>query len=154
MTSAWTVAGLAGLAPQDYPGPSLGAFAGSMTIMNNYPACTNTGANRSIGQRVEMWLDTNLIQGWVDGTIENNGLALTASESDKWAWKRFTSSNHASGLYAPKLYLTYNGIPQVEKQYPPFGYTAPTLTPELVVLASDADQQPQPLTYRFVGGVS
>ncbi len=40
-----------------------------------------------------------LVQGWVDGSIDNHGISLRAGFSDSGAWKRFGSRNSANEPY-------------------------------------------------------
>ncbi|WP_432124124.1 DNRLRE domain-containing protein [Streptomyces sp. C10-9-1] len=42
---------------------------------------------------------TDLVQGWVDGSVTNYGLSLRAGYSDSGAWKRFGSRNSANEPY-------------------------------------------------------
>jgi RHS repeat-associated protein len=48
---------------------------------------------------------TNLVNGWTHGTVANNGLALGASNSDSYAWKKFASDSTGTG--DPFLSVTY-----------------------------------------------
>ena len=48
---------------------------------------------------------TNLVNGWTHGTVANNGLALGASDSDSYAWKKFASDSTGTG--DPFLSVTY-----------------------------------------------
>ncbi|MEV6348071.1 LamG-like jellyroll fold domain-containing protein [Actinoplanes sp. NPDC051851] len=144
----WTVAGLADNGKLA-EGPEYSAPIGTKTITNNKPACENTAANRGEGEWRTVSMDTTTFNGWSSGAIPNYGLALTASESDSTAFKRFTSANY--GDLDPYLELTYdnNEYPQVNEQYPAYGATAPTLTPELIADATDPDGWPHTLTYEF-----
>jgi hypothetical protein len=152
VTGSWSIASLNTLPASEYPGPSLGSTVGELLIQDNYPACLNENANRTVGAWRTATLSTDLFNGWSAGTISNRGLALTASESNSYAWKRFTSAAVSSGQYAPKLELTWtpNVAPQVNGMYPSAGYAAGTLTPELVVEASDPDNFPQALKFKFL----
>ncbi len=49
---------------------------------------------------------TNLINGWTHGTVADNGLALGASSSDSYGWKKFASDS-ASSNGDPFLAVTY-----------------------------------------------
>lgn len=48
---------------------------------------------------------TQLVNGWTHGTTPNDGLALGASATDSYGWKKFTSINTTNG--APFLSVTY-----------------------------------------------
>ncbi|GAB3143529.1 hypothetical protein GCM10027290_19980 [Micromonospora sonneratiae] len=144
ITQSWTESGVT-----SYPGPSFGASIGSVTA-NPGPACTNTGGDRSIGTWMTVPLAVDTFQNWALGGT-NNGLAVSASQTDITQWKRFTSRNGPAGL-GPYLQVTYTaGVrPQVDAQYPPHGHAVSSLTPELLVAAHDPDSYPpNPLTYNF-----
>ncbi|WP_330186416.1 LamG-like jellyroll fold domain-containing protein [Dactylosporangium sp. AC04546] len=140
---AWTNASVS-----SYPGPAFGASIGSVTA-NPGAACTNTAGDRSVGTWMTVPLSTATFQDWALGGV-NNGLAITASQTDITQWKRFTSLNGPAGL-GPYLQVTYTAgmSPQVDQQFPPHGYAVPSLTPELLVAAHDPDAFPKALTYDF-----
>ncbi|WP_212827134.1 LamG-like jellyroll fold domain-containing protein [Catellatospora sp. TT07R-123] len=144
---SWSVANLA---TSTLPGPTRSSAIGTLTIADNYPACTNTGADRNIGKNQTVLLNPGTFNDWSIGG-PNYGLALTASETDPKGWKRFTAANYSSGAHKPMLSLTYalNVPPQVDTQYPPHGYQSPTLTPELLAYGQDPDSFPKTLTYKF-----
>ncbi|MBW1597815.1 DNRLRE domain-containing protein [Streptomyces sp. JJ38] len=49
---------------------------------------------------IDLGLDgAELVQGWVDGSVNNYGLSLRASYTDSGAWKRFASRNSANPPY-------------------------------------------------------
>ncbi|WP_410814556.1 LamG-like jellyroll fold domain-containing protein [Micromonospora sp. 067-2] len=149
VTQAWTVDNLS---TASHPGPTISAPIGSLTIGDNYPACTNTGGNRSTGRWVSVPLGIDTLNDWSTGGV-NEGLALTASETDSAAWKRFTSANYSGGSYKPYLELTYtdNVPPQVNVRYPTNNAVAQTLTPELHSRAVDPDNWPNKgFTYNYV----
>jgi RHS repeat-associated protein len=133
-----------------YPGPAFGASIGSVTADPGV-ACTNTSGDRSVGTWMTVPLNTATFQNWVLGRTANNGLAVTASQTDNTQWKRFTSHDGPSLSLAPYLQVTYSpGVaPQVDGQYPQSGYAVSTLTPELLVAAHDPDAYPNALTYDF-----
>ena len=61
---------------------------------------------------------TDLVQGWAEGSIENNGLAVRAAdESATNSWKIFRSSDASSNH--PELVVTYNSIPNTPKTLSP-----------------------------------
>ncbi|HEX6682259.1 MAG TPA: LamG-like jellyroll fold domain-containing protein [Candidatus Limnocylindrales bacterium] len=147
-TQAWTVAGLdAG----SYPGPTISSAIGSWTGSDYSVACTNTAGNRSVGKWITVPLNVTTFDNWAKGG-SNLGLALTASETDNNAWKRFTSANYSSGQYRPHLELTYaaNVAPQLDSRYPANNFVAASLTPQLVARAHDPDSWPNTgLQYKF-----
>ncbi|GIJ44113.1 hypothetical protein Val02_09990 [Virgisporangium aliadipatigenens] len=115
-------------------------------------ACENSSHDPETGvwQSVSYTKITDL-RGWADGSIENYGIALLTDESTSNAWKVFTSENHWANL-GPYLEVDYNEpiAPQVDAQYPQYGYSSPTLTPELMAEAHDPDGFPRPITYKFM----
>ncbi|MFN8157472.1 MAG: DNRLRE domain-containing protein [Candidatus Nanopelagicales bacterium] len=81
---------------------------------------TVTDAHRddSTGSCAQSWLDTtsgttvkSIVQGWVNGTYANYGLALTASETSSSGWKRFYSKDASTSAYRPSLVVSYHHIP-------------------------------------------
>ncbi|WP_213013445.1 LamG-like jellyroll fold domain-containing protein [Paractinoplanes toevensis] len=153
-TSAWTVDSLknnAGLSA----GPSYSAPIGSLTVTDPGDACTNSAKDRSKGKWVNVTLDASVIDKWARQTSPNYGLALTASETDVNAWKKFTSANY-SDTYKPRLSLTYtnNVAPQVDVRYPANNAVVQTLTPELLAKGHDSDNWPgkgQNFTFGVLG---
>ncbi|TNH22815.1 hypothetical protein FHG89_28290 [Micromonospora orduensis] len=149
VTQAWTVDNLS---TATYPGPTISSSIGSLTIADNYPACTNDPPNRSTGKWVTVPLAVDTFNDWSTGGM-NEGLALTASETDSTAWKRFTAANYSDGSYKPYLELTYtnNVAPQVNVRYPTNNAVVQTLTPELHSRAVDPDNWPaKGFTYNYV----
>ncbi|MEV4659073.1 LamG-like jellyroll fold domain-containing protein [Micromonospora sp. NPDC049301] len=149
VTQPWTVADLTTGA---HPGPTISPSIGSLTITDNYPACTNDPPNRSTGKWVTVPLAVDTFNDWSTGGM-NEGLALTASETDSTAWKRFTAANYSDGSYKPYLELTYtnNVAPQVNVRYPTNNAVVQTLTPELHSRAVDPDKWPaKGFTYNYV----
>ncbi|MDG4832086.1 LamG domain-containing protein [Solwaraspora sp. WMMD1047] len=119
---------------------------------SNTNACNNVSAVRNVGTWVSVALNVAQVNEWVTGA-SNFGLALTASETDSMAWKRFTSANPNltcnHGTYGaiqcdPFIDITYsdNVAPQVTARYPENNYTVSTLTPELAAQGSDPDNWP------------
>ncbi|MEH1055731.1 LamG-like jellyroll fold domain-containing protein [Micromonospora sp. CPCC 206171] len=148
-TQAWTVADLSA---GSYPGPAISSSIGSLTISDNNPACTNSSADRTVGKWVSVPLNVDTFNDWSTGGA-NEGLALTASETDSYAWKRFTSANFGAGAYKPYLEFTYTNdvAPQVNLRYPANNAVVQTLTPELLSRAVDPDNWPaKGLTYNYV----
>ncbi|BCY11084.1 LamG-like jellyroll fold domain-containing protein [Actinoplanes sp. L3-i22] len=136
----------------NWPGPTVSASAlGSLTVADPGAACTNTASNRSVGTWVTVTLNPATFNTWTSGS-PNYGLALVASETDKVAWKRFTSGTYSSGAYKPQLSLTYtpNVLPQVDTRYPTDNTVVETLTPQLATRAHDPDAYPNKgLTYTY-----
>ena len=141
ITSSWSVTG-----SKTWPGPSVGSSIGSVTA-NPGAACTNSGSNDTIGTWMSVPLSTSTFNSWTTGGADN-GLALTASSTDNTQWKRFDSDNSPN---PPYLVLNYTPDvpPQIDGQYPPNNYGAPTLTPELLASGHDPDNWPSALMYDF-----
>ncbi|MFD7540923.1 LamG-like jellyroll fold domain-containing protein [Streptomyces sp. NPDC059819] len=144
VTKAWTPTGVT-----SYPGPSYGASIGNATpsVPN---ACANTAANHSVGDWVDVPLTTASIQGWMNGTTPDYGLAVYAATNDSVHWKQFGSFN--DGTLTPRISVTYTGTtpPQVYQQYPNNNATAYTTTPELTAWSGGADSSANTTTkYQF-----
>lgn len=145
---SWTEAGLQ---TASWPGPQVSPNPiGEITIPTNYPACNNSGADRSIGAWYDVPLGVDTFNAWSKGEA-NYGLALLASETDRRGWKRFTSRDYTQAALYPTLFLTYedNAKPQIDAQNPQTGYATPTLTPVLSVSSRDPDAWPQAMTHTF-----
>ncbi|MFD8915083.1 LamG-like jellyroll fold domain-containing protein [Streptomyces sp. NPDC059575] len=121
-----------------YPGPSYGSSIGNLTpsVPN---ACANTGADRSVGDWLQVPLSTSAIQGWFSGTTKDYGLAVYASTSDALHWKQFGSFNDPAD--GPHLRVTYTGntAPQLYEQFPEDNAVEYTTTPELTAWAGGAN---------------
>lgn len=144
VTQAWTPTGVTG-----YPGPSYGASIGNVTPSVPH-ACANTTADRSVGDWVDVPLTTASIQGWMNGTTPDYGLAVYAATNDTLHWKQFGSFN--DGTLTPRIVVTYTGTtpPQVYQQYPNNNATAYTTTPELTAWSGGANSQADTTTkYEF-----
>lgn len=135
VTSAWTPTGVT-----TYPGPSKGASIGNLTVSVPH-ACANNASDRSVGDWVEVPLTTASIQGWVNGTTPDYGLAVYADTTDNLHWKQFGSFSDP-GL-GPYIDVTYTGTtpPQVYQQYPNNNADAYTTTPELTAWSGGANSQ-------------
>jgi RHS repeat-associated protein len=150
ITESWAV-GTARYGSINYDGPAFGSQIGSLTPTNYSEACANTAGNRAVGSWVTVPLTKATIDGWLNGTIANNGLGLDASQTSTYDFKRFTSVNGPAGTVcdshtcAPYLSVTYtpNIAPQVDAQYPPRDYQATSLTPELLAKGHDPDVWPK-----------
>ncbi|MBT8225662.1 MAG: hypothetical protein KJO75_09220, partial [Dactylosporangium sp.] len=129
-----------------WPGPAVGSWLGDVTAAPG-AACTNTSLDYNTGTWMNVPLTTDTFDSWALGGA-NNGLAVRSDEGDSTHWKKFCSARCGN---APYLTVTYtpNEVPQVNGQYPPFGHSATTLTPQLLVSASDADGWPEALSYNF-----
>ncbi|AYG78396.1 tRNA(Glu)-specific nuclease WapA [Streptomyces hundungensis] len=144
VTKAWTPTGVT-----SYPGPSYGASIGNVTPSVPH-ACANTAADHSVGDWVDVPLATASIQGWMNGTTADYGLAVYAATNDTLHWKQFGSFN--DGTLTPRIVVTYTGTtpPQVYQQYPNNNATAYTTTPELTAWSGGADSQANTTTkYQF-----
>lgn len=93
VTSSWTVTG-----SKTWPGPSIGnaighaSFAGGWTPLGaSAPSCPRQWHDIPLNQN-----GTNLVYGWTHQTSANNGLALGASATDNFGWKKFTSDTNPS----------------------------------------------------------
>jgi RHS repeat-associated protein len=141
ITQSWPVTGL-----KTFPGPSFGSSIGSLTAGPG-AACTNTGADPTIGTWMTVGLSTGTFNSWTTGGADN-GLAVWASDSDSLQWKRFDADNSPN---APYLELNYTPDlpPQIDSQYPPDNYNSPALTPELIASGHDPDNWPSPIKYNF-----
>ncbi|WFE38936.1 DNRLRE domain-containing protein [Micromonospora sp. WMMD998] len=142
--------------------PSYGSSIGTASPSST-AACGNNGnpPNRTVGTWVSVPLNAAEVNEWVTGE-GNRGLALTASETDTAAWKRFTSAsagvkcnNSVYGLIdcGPFIDVTYtdNVAPQVDTRYPSNNATLDTLTPELIAQGHDSDNWPaKGLRYNFI----
>ncbi len=163
VTSPWSVAGLQTADLNSTPAHT--PAIGTLTITDHYPACTNTGGNRSTGEWHWVGLGTETFNDWstvATGSPWNQGLALTAPEGNYGgsnsglSWKRFTSANYTGGTCGgvscrPMLELTFapNVVPQVNTMFPESGSQVTTLTPQLIADAHDPDVFPSQLKYTF-----
>jgi large repetitive protein len=145
---AWTPSGITNWNNR----PALWAQAGSWWGEPNNDNCVqNTSENPEVGQWWGGPLNADglaMLNRWTTGGV-NNGVAVVSDlDANNANWKKIAS---VYTTRPPHFEITYtpNDIPQVEALYPPHGYGSPTLTPELIVAASDLDRSPKPLTYRF-----
>ncbi|WP_130650690.1 DNRLRE domain-containing protein [Egicoccus halophilus] len=90
---------------------------------------------------------TDRVRQWVNGETNNGLMLLAADETDNAGWKKFYSSEHATGSQRPKLTVTYNTYPNLvagrasdDSQFST-GTVAyvPTLTPMLRGTFCDGD---------------
>jgi hypothetical protein len=105
VTSSWSVSGA-----KSYPGPSTGKALASKSFATGWvqlgdpqsdSPCPNQWEGFKLGTA-----GNALLNGWTHGTVGNNGLALGASSSDSYGWKKFTSDNSSGG--DPFLAVTYS----------------------------------------------
>jgi RHS repeat-associated protein len=135
ITAPWTPTGVT-----TYPGPAHGASVGNLTP--SVPtACANTAADRTKGDWVEVPLTTASIQGWMNGTTPDYGLAVYAATTDALHWKQFGS--FADAGKGPYIDVTYTGTtpPQVYQQYPNNNEVEYTTTPQLTAWSGGANSQ-------------
>jgi RHS repeat-associated protein len=102
VTSSWSVTGA-----KSYPGPSIGASVGSKSFASGWvPEGSTTSPCPARWEGIDLnQAGTNLVNGWTHGTTPDDGLALGASSSDSYGWKKFTSINTSNG--DPFLSVTY-----------------------------------------------
>ncbi len=93
-------------------------------------------------------LSTSAIQGWMNGTTADYGLALYASTTDNLHWKQFGSFNDP-GL-GPYIVVTYTGntAPQLYEQFADNAVVG-TTTPELTAWAGGANSSGSAGQYVF-----
>ncbi|MFF4599833.1 LamG-like jellyroll fold domain-containing protein [Amycolatopsis sp. NPDC001319] len=145
VTQSWTPSTVT-----TYPGPTFGASIGNVTptVPN---ACANRGADRTVGDWVSVPLSTATFNGWANGSIADNGLAVYAATNDALHWKQFDSWLMNSG-YQPVLSLTttLNVPPVVDSVSPGASGVTPSLVPFLFATGHDIDNGPTtPLKYRY-----
>lgn len=144
VTQAWSVVG-----SKAYPGPSFGDEIGEAEP-ETWNACTNTTHSLTIGDWVSVPIyDLTYLNDWSFNQQPNDGLAVYG-DLGSLSWRKFDSDMESS--YSPYLQVTYvDQAPQVNSQYPPNGYAAPTLTPELLASASrpSGSTTSTALTYDF-----
>ncbi|HXC83156.1 MAG TPA: DNRLRE domain-containing protein, partial [Trebonia sp.] len=102
VTSSWSVTG-----DKSWPGPSTGAAIGRASFATGWvplgstqSPCPASWEGFNLDQA-----GTNLVNGWTHGTVADNGLAIGASTSDSYAWKKFASDSGSTGN--PFLAVTY-----------------------------------------------
>lgn len=112
--------------------PSYGAVYASDSVAKGYSSsCPNGWIELRDGGTDGRKLD-DLVQGWADGTIDNEGVAVrAANEGNSNGWKKFNSDN-TSG-HQPILRVTYNSIPAIPDQLSPLNSSV--LEPGDVVLS-------------------
>ena len=102
VTSSWSVTG-----SKSWPGPSTGAAVGRASFATGWvplgsaqSPCPASWEGFDLDQG-----GTNLINGWTHGTVADDGLAIGASDSDSYGWKKFASDSTSAG--DPFLAVTY-----------------------------------------------
>jgi large repetitive protein len=143
ITQDWTVPG-----SKTYPGPSYGPVIGSASPVTP-DACANSSLYLDVGDWVSIPLDASAINDWTFGTQPDYGLAVYGP-TGTMSWRIYASDNDPG--YEPYLQITYaDQAPQINNQWPPNGYSASTLTPELLAGASvpAGSTATQALQYEF-----
>ncbi|MEU7059926.1 LamG-like jellyroll fold domain-containing protein [Streptomyces sp. NPDC046197] len=143
ITQSWTPSSVTA-----YPGPSYGASIGNATPTVSH-ACANTSSDPTVGDWVSVPLSTSSIQGWMNGTTADYGLAVYASTTDSLHWKKFGSFMDPKN--GPWLDVTYTGNsgPQLYQQYPNNNAVAYTTTPELTAWAAGANSTGSSSTLKY-----
>jgi RHS repeat-associated protein len=102
VTSSWSVTG-----DKTYPGPSTGPAVGSKSFATGWvPLGSTVSPCPASWEGIDLdQAGTSLVSGWTHGTVPNDGLALGASPTDSYGWKKFTSINTSGG--DPFLAVTY-----------------------------------------------
>jgi RHS repeat-associated protein len=102
VTSPWSVTGA-----KTYPGPSTGVLVGSKSFATGWvPLGSTVSPCPSAWEGIDLnQAGTQLVNGWTHGTTPDDGLALGASSSDSYGWKKFASDNVTNG--DPFLSVTY-----------------------------------------------
>ncbi|WP_157495360.1 LamG-like jellyroll fold domain-containing protein [Kutzneria sp. 744] len=132
-----------------WPGPGIGTSMDGQFKPPNVPnACTNTKANREVGDWVSVPLSPEFAQTWANGG-DDLGLLVAAIENDSLHWKQFDSANMYG--FQPTLWLTTEGDvpPQIDSMWPANGQTMQTLTPWLFAAGHDVDTSADSLQYQF-----
>jgi RHS repeat-associated protein len=144
ITQAWSVPGA-----KAYPGPSKGASIGSAAPAT-FNACTNTANSTGVGDWVTVPItDLTFLNDWSFGIEPDYGFAVYGA-TGSLTWRKYDSDVFVG--VSPYLSITYaDHAPQVNTQYPPNGYQAPTLTPELMASATKPSdsQSSAAITYDF-----
>jgi RHS repeat-associated protein len=106
VTSSWSTGSDA---PTTYPGPSIGPEIGSKSFATGYVPPDMPSSSSSCPAAWEgiplNEAGTQLINGWTHGTTPDDGLALAASPTDSYGWKKFASDSSTDG--DPFLSVTY-----------------------------------------------
>ena len=83
------------------------------TTWNHQPDCTETPeytrtVPASVSNAFLSWDITDLVEGWLDDTIDNNGVMFKGTdETTVEAWKGFYSSDYGTADQRPKLVIKY-----------------------------------------------
>jgi RHS repeat-associated protein len=91
-----------------WPGPAIGPAVSKRAFNHGYIKTGQSHSACPFKQEVFDLYDAGrkVIQGWVDGTSPNYGLAVRASSpNDKAAWKKFTGT--VGQANPPRLYITH-----------------------------------------------
>jgi RHS repeat-associated protein len=107
------------------------------------PITTLTTAKGFSGSCPADWLVFEIgptVQGWSDGSIPNDGVAVKAeTETDTNSWKRFRSNDYSSSGWRPALVVNYNDYPTVDNLHPVTGTTSTNSQPQLNGRINDID---------------
>ena len=103
VTSSWTAANTTS------PVPSTGTLVGEksfahgwVSAQSNSSSCPATWEGINLSQA-----GTDLVNGWTHNSIADDGLAVAASPSDTYGWKRFATGHNSAGTGTPFLAVTY-----------------------------------------------
>jgi hypothetical protein len=101
VTSSWSVTG------DKSSGPSTGSAVGRASFATGWvPDGSSSSPCPASWEGIDLdQSGTNLVNGWTHGTVPDDGLALGASNSDSYAWKKFASKTPSTGN--PFLAITY-----------------------------------------------
>ena len=143
-----------------YPGPAYGTQDATWSGTAPPDACANTSGETGYGGWVVLPMNSaglSLLNQWTANSAANYGFAVVSSLTSPAGFMQFDSYNDSNvptnqggvchGDCRPYLQLTYSTsasdvAPQVNSMYPPTNSNVPTLTPELIAAASDADTYP------------
>jgi len=103
VTSSWSAANTTSAVP------STGTLVGEKSFANGWEplyatssSCPATWEGINLSQA-----GTDLVNGWTHGTIADDGLAVAASPSDTYGWKRFATGDNPDDTGTPFLSVTY-----------------------------------------------
>ena len=88
VTSSWSVTG-----DKTYPGPSIGPVIGSKSFATGWvPVGVHACRRARRRGRASPWTTRarRWSNGWTQGTTPDDGLAVGASSTDSYGWKKFT----------------------------------------------------------------
>jgi hypothetical protein len=101
-TSNWQVTG-----NKSWPGPSTGAAIGSASFAAGWAPASGASPCGAKWEGIALnQAGTDLINSWTHNSSNNHGLAVGASTTDSYGWKKFASFH--SGSWNPVLEVTYS----------------------------------------------